>query len=216
MKRPPERKELATTKRWRYDGDLARALLDAAADHLATEGAVNLSLRSLARELGVSHAAPAAHFKDKRGLLTSLAEEGFQQLGSRFDEVWADTEGVDPAERVQALGRAYTTFAFENPGHYAVMFRPDMLNTEEDEFLTEPGATLFDSFRQLVARAQQQGWAQTADSDTLAATLWASAHGLVDLLRSGALAKATGIEGREEIVERALVLLTGLVEATHP
>ena len=56
-----------------HHGDLRRAILTAALDVIAADGPSGLSLRDLARRAGVSHAAPAHHFKDRAGLLTAIA-----------------------------------------------------------------------------------------------------------------------------------------------
>src|SRR5213080_824442 len=63
-----------------HHGDLRRALMRAALDAIVEGGPANLSLRDLARRAGVSHAAPAHHFGDKAGLLTSIAAEGYRRL----------------------------------------------------------------------------------------------------------------------------------------
>ena len=63
-----------------HHGDLRRALLAAALDVIATDGPAALSLRDLARRAGVSHAAPAHHFRDRTGLLTAVAVEGYGML----------------------------------------------------------------------------------------------------------------------------------------
>lgn len=67
-----------------HHGDLRAALLAAAAEQIEAVGTARLSLRELARRrAGVSHAAPAHHFVDKRGLFTVLAAEGFRMLHQR-------------------------------------------------------------------------------------------------------------------------------------
>src|SRR5919202_1039639 len=63
-----------------HHGNLRSALLAAAEGALAR--GEELSLRSLAREVGVSHAAPRRHFADKQALLDALAEDGFERLGA--------------------------------------------------------------------------------------------------------------------------------------
>lgn len=60
-----------------HHGDLRAAILSEAALLVAERGADGLSLRELARSAGVSHAAPAHHFVDRRGLFTALAAQGF-------------------------------------------------------------------------------------------------------------------------------------------
>jgi AcrR family transcriptional regulator len=69
-----------------YDGDLRRDLLDTALELVAREGPSAVSLRSLARRLGVSHAAPANHFPDKASLFTAIAIEGFRLLAAAIED----------------------------------------------------------------------------------------------------------------------------------
>lgn len=83
-----------TTERAYHHGDLRRALLTAALDAIAQEGPDALSLRDLARRAGVSHAAPAHHFKDRTGLLTAVAAEGYA--------LFADALAEAPTSRSEA------------------------------------------------------------------------------------------------------------------
>src|ERR1700759_2357082 len=67
-----------------HHGNLRTALLAAAEDTLRERGVQALSLRELAREVGVSHAAPRRHFEARQALLDALAEAGFERLGSEL------------------------------------------------------------------------------------------------------------------------------------
>ena len=67
----------------------------------------------------MSHAAPAHHFTDRRGLFTALAAEGFELLADALTE--ARPRFVDAA-------LAYVRFAIEHPGHYGVMFDKSLLD----------------------------------------------------------------------------------------
>src|SRR3954469_1482671 len=93
----------ATTRPYHH-GNLRPTLLAAAERALARGG--ELSLRELAREIGVSHAAPRRHFPDKQALLDALAQDGFERLGR---ELAAALEQAGPtfADRLGALARAY-------------------------------------------------------------------------------------------------------------
>jgi AcrR family transcriptional regulator len=180
-------------ERWHYDGDLRRDLIERAVTHVADEGAASLSLRGLARELGVSHAAPAAHFRDKAEVFAAIASEGFATLGAAFDAAWADTDDLPPGSRIAAVGRAYLEVALANPGHYSVMFRPDLCASP-----TGGGVETHDVFGRFeghVAAAQAQGWAADEPTRTVAVALWSFVHGLAELVRSGALTVATGDDG---------------------
>src|SRR6478735_1298857 len=96
-----------------HHGDLKAAILAQAAALVAERGADGISLRELARAAGVSHAAPAHHFTDRRGLFTALATEGFQLLTAAL---------TDSRPKFIDAARAYVRFALDHPGHYAVMF----------------------------------------------------------------------------------------------
>src|SRR5690242_21230127 len=96
-----------------HHGDLKAVILAQAAMLVAERGADGVSLRELARAAGVSHAAPAHHFTDRRGLFTALATEGFTLLAAAL----ADTK-----PEFAYAARVYVQFALDHPGHYAVMF----------------------------------------------------------------------------------------------
>ncbi len=74
-----------------HHGDLRRAAIDAAVQAIREEGVANLSLRDLARRLGVSHAAPTHHFGDKAGLLSAVASEGYRRLAAALRDAEART-----------------------------------------------------------------------------------------------------------------------------
>src|SRR6266536_3290708 len=107
-----------------YDGDLRRELIDTALELIAREGPSTVSLRSLARGLGVSHAAPGNHFPDKAALFTAIAIEGFKLLSAAIEDA---VRLLDPdataAQRFGAAGRAYTSFAVGHRAHFEVMWQ---------------------------------------------------------------------------------------------
>src|SRR5205823_396278 len=102
-----------------HHGDLRRALVDAARRILEAEGPTALSLRAVAREAGVSPAAPYHHFKDKAELLDAIAAEGWQMLDASMAKAKREAE---PRNKLNALGIAYVCFARENPALYRVMY----------------------------------------------------------------------------------------------
>jgi AcrR family transcriptional regulator len=117
-----------------HHGDLPNALRKAAAEVIEERGLAAFSLREVARRAGVSHTAPAHHFGDVRGLLTSLAEEGLRTLRETTEAAAATTD--DPVERLSAIGVAYVELARSHPAHCQVMFRTDLVDTEDSEFQT--------------------------------------------------------------------------------
>ncbi len=105
-----------------HHGDLPAVILAEAARLVAERGAERVSLRELARCAGVSHAAPAHHFTDRRGLFTALATQGFELL----TQALADARG-DFAD----AALAYVQFALDHPGHYQVMFNRSLLDASD-------------------------------------------------------------------------------------
>ena len=77
-------------------------------------GVRQLSLRELAREVGVSHGAPRRHFADRQALLDALAEAGFERLGAELRGA-VDGAGEDFEARLQATAAAYVRFATATP-----------------------------------------------------------------------------------------------------
>ncbi|MCC0575061.1 TetR/AcrR family transcriptional regulator [Streptomyces californicus] len=165
-----------------HHGDLRRAVLAAALDVIAAEGPAALSLRDLARRAGVSHAAPGHHFKDRTGLLTAVAAEGYDLFADAL------TDAPDLRER----GVAYVRFAAAHPAHFQVMFQPDLHRADDPDLLAA---------RARATRALRAGVAglrpdSRGEDDRLAGVAaWSLAHGFATLLLSGNLADA--MEGRD-------------------
>jgi len=119
-----------------HHGDLPNALRRAAVEVIDERGLGAFSLREVARRAGVSHTAPAHHFGDVRGLLTSVATEGFDALHRVTAEAVDGVDDVDdPVERLVACGEAYVALARSNPAHCEVMFRVDVVDTDDPDLL---------------------------------------------------------------------------------
>lgn len=115
-----------------HHGDLRRGLIEAAERILEREGPNALSLRAVAREAGVSAAAPYHHFKDKDELLAAVAHTGFEMMGEQMRKA-AETVD-DPGKRVNAIGVAYVCFARDNPALYHLMYD----SSRRENFRAEP------------------------------------------------------------------------------
>ncbi len=115
-----------------HHGNLRKELLDRAAYVIAEQGIEALSLRALARDLGVSHAAPSRHFADKAELLRALATVGTDRFIS-YVLAAADAAGNDPLERYAAMGRAFIRFSLVFPAYYRTLTHPDVTaHADED------------------------------------------------------------------------------------
>ena len=153
-----------------HHGDLRAALLAAAEAELAERGIEAFSLRQVARRAGVSHAAPAHHFGDVKGLLTALATEGFRRFQAAMEA--REASATDPRDRAMAAGLGYLDFALARPTLFRLIFssqKPDFGDLE----LLEAGNV---AYTHLVGLVDALG-GKPADI----AALWAMAHGIADL-----------------------------------
>ncbi|MCX5283811.1 TetR/AcrR family transcriptional regulator [Streptomyces sp. NBC_00198] len=177
-----------------HHGDLRRAILGAALDVIGAEGPTALSLRDLARRAGVSHAAPAHHFKDRTGLLTAIAAEGYALLAA----------ALDTADDLRDAGVRYVRFAREHPAHFQVMFSPELLRGNDLE-LTAARTLAGERLRAAVSAVPAEGRGEDARLAGVAA--WSLAHGFATLLLSHNLDGPVGDQDPDEVFHA----LTGML-----
>ena len=101
-------------------------------------GLSGLTLRAVAREAGVSHAAPTHHFGDLTGLVSELAAIGFRQFNTAMG--LADAAGNSPVEKAMARAKAYVAYAQAHPGMYGLMFRTERLDMTRPSLHEAAGA----------------------------------------------------------------------------
>jgi AcrR family transcriptional regulator len=172
-----------------HHGNLRKALLDAALAAIREAGITALSLRDVARRAGVSHAAPAHHFKDKAGLLTALATDGFE----RFAQAQRDARergGADLLARFSWTGWAYVMFADQNREYFEIMFRPELLNRDDPAYREAANAA-----HQVLLETMRPAMAGLTEEQLLtqSTTAWALAHGLSRLWLDGNLSTSAGL-----------------------
>jgi AcrR family transcriptional regulator len=164
-----------------HHGNLRAALLACAESKLETSGAAGLSLRELARDVGVSHAAPRQHFADKQALLDALAINGLERLGTELDAALGASSGPFD-ERLGAFAHAYVGFATAHPALLALMFarkdRADSatLRAANDKAFAAPSA--------LIADALAGGEIDNDDPDRVAMAVLAMLQGLATVITS--------------------------------
>ena len=109
-----------------HHGDLHEALLQAAERVLERDGLAGLTLRAVAREAGVSHAAPTHHFGDLTGLVSELAAIGYRLFHAAL--VAASDAETHPLMKAMARAKAYVAYAQARPGMFGLMFRTERLD----------------------------------------------------------------------------------------
>lgn len=177
---------MTTEKHSYHHGDLRAALLKAGESVLAETGIEGFSLRRVAREVGVSHSAPAHHFGDTQGLLAALATEGFTRFLAAMQARQTAAAPDDARALLTASGLGYMDFALGSPALFKLMFGSERLDFC-DPALDHAATAAFDHLAQDIARLrgvspyQDQG----AMADVMAA--WSMVHGFAALILAGRL-----------------------------
>ncbi len=177
-------------KREYHHGDLRKSLVAAARAHIEAHGPEGLSLREIARTIGVSHNAPYRHFADREALLAAVMTDVFRDFGRHLHD--AAVEAKTPQARFTARGRAYVMFAVANPGVFALMFSRAIDKAAHPELAAaarEAYGGLEASIGTLVPGARVPATALAA---------WAFVHGLATLILDGALGGAAANPGEVE------------------
>jgi AcrR family transcriptional regulator len=113
---------MAGTPRERARAQTMSEIVRIGRQHLATEGAAALSLRAVARDLGVVSSAVYRYVKSRDELLTLLLVDGYDELGDAVDAALADVAADDYLGRQSAIGRAVRTWGLAEPATYALLF----------------------------------------------------------------------------------------------
>jgi AcrR family transcriptional regulator len=160
-----------------HHGQLKEALLDAGLQMLVAQGAAELSLRAVAKTLGVSANAAYRHFASKEDWLNAMAADGFRRFAqaqrnaiSAFDE---------PLPRLLAAGRAYMAFATQEHALYRLMF-DQITQPHGDQALLEASMDAMSVLLDCASALTQQP-ATHESTRVLAAAAWGFVHGLSDL-----------------------------------
>lgn len=170
-----------------HHGDLRRALIAAAVELVEQEGLEAVSVREVARRVGVSPGAPFRHFKSRTALLTAVAEEAQERLLTAVAEARRHEQVDDPLEAFRAIGEGFLRWAFENPGHFHVISTRAVIDFDSPG-IRDRNDRLRATMRQLMEAAAQQGRLRSADIDRYVLGLRALAYGLARMHIDGQFA----------------------------
>ena len=165
-----------------HHGDVPSALMSAALIRIKQDGVEKLSLRALARDIGVSQTAPYRHFKDKTRLLVSLARAGFAKLAM---EQQAAAHNKLCLDNLIAVGVAYVEFAMNHPEQYKLMFGSKIENRCQHPDLMESSMASFQVVLNQAVIGVESGLLVDKDPHYLARCCWANVHGIASLLIDG-------------------------------
>lgn len=166
----------------RGEGDLLRDEILAATTRLLEAAGTDegLTLRGVARAVGVSPQSMYLHFANLDVLVLAVLADSYGAMGAALDAAAAAEPGL--VERILARGRAYLAWGAAHPGLYQVMYEGRLQSEpEQDPTVVPPGRTQLYKVRDDVRAAMNAGAVPEGDADALAIQLWALVHGLVSL-----------------------------------
>jgi len=170
---------------------LREACIDQAMRIIASDGVEALSLRDVARRLGVSHQAPYKHFASRDHIIAEIVVRAFAQLSAHLERRKRHT---DPIEELASLGALYVGFARQQPLQYRLMFGTPLPDPDAHPEMMRQARVPFEVLRETIARLPGRGDAREVERDALFA--WATVHGLASILESRA-GEQLGLHGRD-------------------
>jgi AcrR family transcriptional regulator len=165
-----------------HHGNLRAALLAQAELTLRENGLDGLSLRELARQVGVSHGAPRRHFADRQALLDALAESGFARLGAELRAA-LDDAGEDYEARLRATATAYVRFAISDAALLELMFTGK--HRQQSGALAEAADRAFSVILDLIREGQAGGVLEPGEPERIGLLLFATVQGIAALVSGG-------------------------------
>ncbi|MGI9476734.1 MAG: TetR/AcrR family transcriptional regulator [Hyphomicrobiaceae bacterium] len=197
-------------RRGYHHGNLREALINTALSLISEKGAAGFTIAEAARAAGVSPAAPYRHFKDRDALLADVAQQGFEVFAKGLEEAWADGQ-PNAREAFQRVGRAYLSFAREEPSYFAAMFESG-LSFKAFPALQEAGdrafAVLRDGCEAVIANLPAE---RRPPVMMMALHIWSLSHGIATLFARGDEARRPIPMEAEDLLEAAvLIYLDGL------
>ena len=167
-----------------HHGDLKNALIQAGVEILAEKGLGALSLRKVAKQAGVSHAAPYSHFADKQALIAAISTEGFKQLFIQIEEIHT-TYRNDPKNLLIETAWTYVQFALNEPDRFKLMFSSVLEKEKDYPDFVEFSQKNFAQIVEVVSACQTAGILRPGLLELTAISVWGAVHGLVMLVLEG-------------------------------
>ncbi|MFM9916588.1 MAG: TetR/AcrR family transcriptional regulator [Rhizobacter sp.] len=165
--------------------ELKEACVRAAREVIAEYGIEQLSLREVARKLGVSHQAPYKHYPSRDHLLAEVMRRCFESFARSLDE--RQPCGGAAIADLESLGRQYLAYAAANPLEYRLMFGTPWPEPAEHPELVHDAVHAFDVLRGVLRRLYGNDAEMRAKVDLQAMFIWSTMHGLASIMQSNAM-----------------------------
>jgi AcrR family transcriptional regulator len=201
-----------------HHGNLRAALVAETLALAAEQGMADVSLREVARRVGVSPGAVFRHFADKSALMTAVAEEALSLFHARVMKGIAEPPASDPKARFRAAGRAFLEWAVAHPVHFEIISARKEIDFAGSEKLTGLNQEIQQAVASILVEARSQGLLRLdVDPASLQLMARAQVYGLARMYVDGQL-PSWGITAPESegMMEMLLDLFVELVFATAP
>lgn len=187
-------------------GSLREDCVAEALSIIAHDGVDKLSLREVARRLGVSHQAPYKHYPSRDHLLAEVVKRAYEQFAEYLEK---RVNVTDARTHLRTMGKAYIRYAFANPLEYRLMFNTALPDPKQHPDMIKSAHRAFDMLREALKRRSANSadardrQARTIDHEAL--FIWSTLHGLVSIMRSdlaAGLKIGAGDSAATEILDR--------------
>lgn len=201
-----------TTDNSYHHGDLRRALLETTLEIIDKEGLEAVSLRAVARQLGVSEAAPYHHFASKQDLLAVLTADAYRGLGERLTRA-VGSNALEPFERLRLLLHAYIEYGLENRGRYRLMFGEHMIGL--GDYLRAHGHDLGPSSRQMLRGAVADCVGDNEEAGAIENIAWSLSHGITGLINEAEI-RLPSRQDTQHLIEVGISILIAGIRSYAP
>lgn len=172
---------MASKTKTYHHGNLKETLISAGLEILSQKGMEGLSLRNVAKRIGVSHAAPYNHFADKQALLAAMSTAGHEQLHQTLIEIFEKSKETS-TEIMLEIAWSYLQFAMEDPNRFKLMFSGALEEQSDHPAFMEIAQKSISLFEEIIAFCQGKGQLAEGDVQKIAIKLWSTTHGFTILI----------------------------------
>ncbi len=210
-KRAPRKAAKPSAPTSYHHGDLRNALIREGRQLLEEVGPRDMSLREVARRVGVSEAAPSRHFEGKDALLAAIAQGGYEELAFERQKILESR--LTPLEAMRRMMGAYIEFARNHAGVFFLMAGPRILDRNVYPDLLQSSDVSFSLFADSVCEfAEMHGWPSSKRNHVVIAA-WSVEHGIANLILSNRLPRSSHSVPIDEMIDFSLAVLCAGISA---
>ena len=183
-----------------HHGNLRDALIERAVEVIHQGGVEGLSLRRIAKDLGVSHAAPARHFKNKAGLLSAILNVSLKELTQTIFKKPDEEKYENAIVELNIMAHRTIKWALNNKAKFSVMINPDV-SRYADEALTKSMGEFVASLSGTLKEAQKTGFRPNASDEALLIYAIGAPRGIAAALTDELISSVLGAQENEQLIK---------------